>query len=155
MDAIESELRGLLDGGVFNRNKLMLLLKEIQQETEKRDAKKARVKKKDSYQSPATRYVEIKRNYTCRHCGAQFSSIVQLTPEESVPAIGKYGQPIIITADSPCEIDCYVGSCARCVKFVQTMDRSELEQRYVALISKYAIYTHQEHKPSKPIEVRL
>lgn len=153
MDTIESELRGLLDGGVFNRNKLMLMLKEIQSETEKR-AKHTRTPEK-KYQPPATRYTEIRRNYTCRHCGAQFSSVVKLLPKESVPVIGKHGEPIIITADSPCEIDCYVGSCVKCAEFVRTLERDDLEQRYVALVSKYAIYTHQEHRPGKPEEVRL
>ena len=154
MDAIESELRGLLDGGTFNRNKLLLMLKELQTETEKKQLRGTRT----TYKVPAppvTRYKEIKRNFICRHCGARFSSITQLLPKESIPAVNEKGESFIIDAKSPCEIDCYVGSCEHCKDFVQTLDRSELETRYIAIIHKYGIYTHQEHRPSKPMEIRL
>src|SRR5574343_1233636 len=146
MDAIESELRGLLDGGTFNRNKLLLMLKELQTETERKQLRGTRTTNKVPA-PPVTRYKEIKRNFICRHCGARFSSITQLLPKESIPAVNEKGESFIIDAKSPCEIDCYVGSCTHCAEFVHTLERADLEVRYIAIIHKYGIYTHQEHRP--------
>jgi hypothetical protein len=61
MDAIESELRAMLSD-TFNRSKLLNLLKGMQTETEKKEAKATRTPKEAI--PPVTRYTAIKRNYT-------------------------------------------------------------------------------------------
>ena len=143
MDKIESELRAMLND-TFNRSKLLVMLKDMQTETEKREERKARVKKKIPA-LPMTRYTEIKQNYTCRHCGAKFSRIAKLSPkDEGVASINAQGRCVVITANSPVEVDCYVCFCVHCDDYISTMPREELEQRYSRLLSRFSIQIHSD-----------
>ena len=107
---MEAEIRNLINSGTFSRAKLSLMLTEISKETEKKHAPK----RSHTPAPPCTEYVEIKRNYTCMHCGERFSSIVRLKKDESVPSMDKQGRVVIITAQSPAEVELATSSCNWC-----------------------------------------
>jgi len=140
MDAIESELRLMLND-TFNRSKLLVMLKDMQTETEKREARKASRTPKEAI-PPVTRYTAIQRNYTCHHCGAKFSSVVQLSQSDSVPSLNTQGRAIIITASSPAEVECSVYFCKHCESFISGMSRDALEARYLRLLSQCPLHFH-------------
>ena len=154
MDALESELRGLLQD-TFNRNKLLLLLKEMSTDTEKRESRH------HTHRVPAppcTIYTSIKRNYTCHHCGAKFSSIVNLKKDESVPSLDTKGSTQIITSKSPVEVECSTYICNNCESFVSGMSREVLETRYMSLLRRFPLHFHHIYIQSlnegdKPSEI--
>ena len=150
MDTIESELRAMLSD-TFNRSKLLVMLKDMQTETEKREARKAARTPKEAI-PPVTRYTAIKRNYTCHHCGAKFSSVVQLSASESVPSLNEQGRAIIITSNSPAEVECSVYYCKHCESFISSLSREAREARYLKLLSQCPLHFHASYVRNLNIE---
>ena len=135
--AVEIEIRTLIGEGQFNRNLLSTMLKEM----EKKEAANKPKQQKQHNGGPCTEYTAIKRVYTCLHCGRSFSSIVQLKKGESVPVMTKEGKVMIITSNSPLEIEAATSRCNWCEQFVKTMSREELEQRYMILLARSTFTT--------------
>jgi len=128
---VQSELNLIAQTSGFSRAKLSLLLKEMME----KEKIAALPRKKRVPASPCTMYTEIKKNYTCLHCGERFSHIIKLTKEEDTAVINEKGGVEIINSKSPAEVSCVTSHCNACLPFVQKMTREELEERYLVLLS--------------------
>lgn len=140
MDGVESELRALLSD-TFNRSKLLAMLKDMQTETERKEARRATHTSRVP-NSPVTVYTSIKRNFTCLHCGAKFYTIVELKKDESIPSLCPDGKTALITSKSPAEMDCATFCCKHCETFVNGLSRDALEARYMQLLRHTPLHHH-------------
>lgn len=127
------ELELLVSSSALSKAKIAEMLRTMAGPKEKRQ-RAASVPK-----APVTLYTEIKRNYTCLHCGHQFSSTVQLRGEEEVAVIKTDGKVQVLTAKSPAEISCITSSCAWCKDYVATLSREQLEENYIKLLGLVAV----------------
>jgi transcription elongation factor Elf1 len=152
MNAIEVEIRTMVAESTFNRSMLTAMLKEMEK---KEQASRPRQQKQHTG-GPCTEYTTIKRVYTCMHCGRSFSSTVQLKKGESVPVMTKEGKVMIITSNSPCEIEAATSHCGWCEQFVRTMSREELEERYIALLARSTFTTsYVQNLNIEPRQIKL
>ena len=135
--SVEIEIRTLIGEGQFNRNMLTAMLRDM----EKKEAASRPKWEKTHNGGPCTEYTTIKRIYTCMHCGHSFSSIVQLKKGDSVPVMTKEGKVMIITSNSPLEIEAATSHCGWCEQFVHTLSREELEERYMTLLARSTFTT--------------
>jgi hypothetical protein len=135
---IRGEIEAVLSSTSFSRAKLALLLREVTTgEREKAPAKKR------EHALPVTTFTEVKKNYTCLHCGAKFSSVIKLTKHEDTAVIRNDGMVQVINSDSPAEVSCVCSFCDNCSSFIQGLDRAELESRYLWLLSQVSLVKKQ------------
>jgi len=92
-------------------------------------------RKKSEPTLPVTTFTEVKKNYTCLHCGAKHSTTVRLTKEQDSAVVTEGGSIYIINSSSPAEVECICSSCESCSFFIAKMGREELEARYRWLLS--------------------
>uniref|UniRef100_A0A6M3JEM9 Uncharacterized protein n=1 Tax=viral metagenome TaxID=1070528 RepID=A0A6M3JEM9_9ZZZZ len=137
MDAI-SELQTIIQTSGFSRAKLTAILREMTpKETENRP------KQHREPTSPVTHYSEVKRNYTCLHCGKKFNSMVKLEGKEDTVVVTKEGKCMIINSASPAEVQCVTSSCNWCKDFIKGLTREELEENYMILLSTVSLVGRQ------------
>lgn len=149
------EIRSLVGEGNFNRSLLTAMLKDIDKE-EQEKRKRQRQTAAIVLGGPCTIYTQIKRIYTCTHCGSKKESIVELKKGESVPICNKEGKVTIITSTSPCQVDALTSSCEKCEEFVGQMDREELERRYMVLLRQATFFVQSMNiEDGEKREVRL
>jgi len=134
-EQVQEEIRQLLSSSGFSRSKLTAMLKEIAPEAEKKVMVRAT-------REPCTTYREIKKNYTCLHCGATFSKTITLSKREDTAVISKDLRVTVINSKSPAEIECATFSCPDCTAFIKKMTREEIESRYLKLLSCTAGWTY-------------
>jgi len=127
---LKIELEAVINSSTFNRSMLTALLNSVAKE----QATDGTVKKPKPTGGPCTVYKTIKRIYTCTHCGHMFSSTVELKQGESVPCMSPTGRVVIITSESPAEINVATSSCDHCPQYIHFMEREELERRYMELL---------------------
>ena len=139
MSDVREEIENLLAVGTFSRARLSMILKEISAEAEK----EKRPKRSHVPSSPCIQYIEIKRNYTCLHCGARETTTVKLRRGEDVIAITQGGAKIIV-AESPAEIECVCKGCRDCRKFISGMSREDLENRYIELLENMPLEMYKK-----------
>ncbi len=130
---IRGELDAIIATSGFSRAKLTLLLRSMVQEEERT----TRVKKAPA--PPCTKYTEIRKNTTCLHCGAKYSTTLQLLKGEDTAVVTKEGTVMIINAASPAKVECATSYCSFCTSFIKKMSREELELRYTALLSTVSL----------------
>jgi transcription elongation factor Elf1 len=126
---VMGELQTMIQTSGFSRAKLSALLREI---TPKDDNKVSRPKRVP--QSPVTQFSSIKRKFTCLHCSATFSSIIQLREKEDTVGVTEEGKVMIINSASPAEVSLVTSSCDHCSDFIKSLTRDELESRYITLL---------------------
>jgi hypothetical protein len=124
MDA-RGEIETLMQTSGFSRSKLLGLLKEMMPAEPKREPGE---RKRKEPAPPTTVYKE-----------ERYSSIVKLTKGEDTAVLTAEGKVHIINSDSPAEIECVSSSCNWCASFIHKMDRNELEQRYMTLLSMVSL----------------
>lgn len=136
MDAL-GEIQTLIQTSGFSRAKLTALLREIVPKEPEAP------RKKKPQASPVTMYRSIKREYTCLHCGKQFSSVVILHEDVDTVALTPEGKVMVINSDSPAVVSCVTSSCNWCKEFIRNLTREELEERYMILLSNISLVAKQ------------
>lgn len=158
---LEAEIRALLTDS-NSKAKIASMLKALSNEREEKAEKAKRIRVAIApKQPPVLRYISVKRNYTCTHCGAKFSSEVSFLPTETIPSIDERGRITIINSKTPAEIDLLTGFCENCSAFIENLSRGELEERYIEMLKRNPfpseLYVQNLNKGEREeeVEVRL
>ena len=109
-----------------------LLLKEGKRERESRSTPS-----QDA--SPVTVYTKVIRRNKCIHCGYTYETEHSLRKGESLSFVkgGKASEVIIVKPlREPLTIEADIATCVRCLDFVKSLSREDLESRYMALLRK-------------------
>lgn len=99
---------------------------------------KAERKKPEQKVLRTKEYTKVHKTYHCVHCGFKWGATYSLAKGESTNTFGTLpNQAKVHVADGQEEmhLDTYVSNCSACKRFVQQLDRAELEDRYLALLS--------------------
>ena len=89
--------------------------------------------------SPATVYTKVIRRNKCIHCGYTYETEHSLQKGESLSFVkgGKASEVIIVKPlGEPLTIEADIATCVRCLDFVKSLSREDLEIRYMALLWK-------------------
>ncbi len=89
--------------------------------------------------SPATVYTKVIRRNKCIHCGYTYETEHSLRKGESLSFVkgGKASEVIIVKPlEEPLTIEADIATCVRCLDFVKSLSREDLESRYMALLRK-------------------
>jgi hypothetical protein len=161
IDHLEAEIRALLSDAT-NQAKIAAVLKTLSGEREEKAEKSKRLRSAlSAKQPPVLRYISVRRNYTCTHCGARYTSEVSFLPTETIPGIDERGKITIINAKTPAEINLLTGFCENCSTFVENLSRGELEERYIEMLKRKPfpteLYVQNLNKGEREeeVEVRL
>jgi transcription elongation factor Elf1 len=138
--SLMDEVRELVDSSTFSRARLAAILRDMQIKEEDR-----KERKKSSPPSPVTVYSEIERRTTCLHCDHKWSVIERFKSgaKEETIGITKEGKVMVINASSPAQVDVAVSHCPWCREYIKSMDREELEERYMILLGKISLHGSQ------------
>lgn len=88
---------------------------------------------------PATVYTKVIRRNKCIHCGYTYETEHSLRKGESLSFVkgGKASEVIIVKPlGEPLTIEADIATCVRCLDFVKSLSREDLESRYMALLRK-------------------
>lgn len=128
MNALQ-ELQTMVQSSGISRAKLTALLREMSTGVEHR------TKTKREPSPPCTQYAEIEKVNTCLHCEATHSTVLKLRELEDTVGITKEGKVMIINSNSPAKVECVTHYCDSCYAYIREMTRSELEERYMILLT--------------------
>jgi hypothetical protein len=137
---IRGEIETILASGVFSRAKLALLMREV---TIGEKEKEKIPRKKQDHASPVVQFTQVKKNYTCLHCGSHFNQTIELTKHEDTAVIRADGRVQIINSSSPAKVSCVCSSCNLCSSFIEKLSREDLESRYKWLLSQVSLVGRQ------------
>jgi hypothetical protein len=87
--------------------------------------------KSDTKHGDCKKVREVTRTYNCAHCGARWTRVISLTPEDVVCGLDKMGKTVLITYAGPYVLDSWVHQCSNCVLYVDKMTTEELKRRYL------------------------
>lgn len=87
-------------------------------------------------------YTKVHKTYHCVHCGFQWGATYTLAKGESTntfsPGPNRASVHTATGQEEEMYLDTYVSNCSNCARFIQTLSREELEDRYLALLSTCA-----------------
>lgn len=86
-------------------------------------------------------YTKVHKTYHCVHCGFMWGATFSLAKGESTNTFGQSPNKASVhmaTGQEEMYLDTYVSNCSNCKRFIQTLSRDELEDRYLALLSTCA-----------------
>lgn len=125
---LEQEIRNLF-GNEPEKNPLFKkLMSELSKGEEKTKKKAERIPI-----PPCTKYTEVTIIYHCKHCGAVWERTHKLSEGESITTTDINRHIHIIKASTPTKRDSFVSHCDNCKHFIASLERKDLEEKYLSL----------------------